>query len=119
MPNENSSAPSSAATTTSRPVLSPPSTRSRTRAAQAALGQRLLRLGQPELPRQPGVLDRRQRARAGAAVGAGDVDDVGERLDHAGGDVPTPALGDELHRDRARGFTCFRSKMSCARSSIE
>jgi hypothetical protein len=55
-------------------------------AAQAVRDERLLRLGEPELPRRARVLDRRQRARAGAAVGARDVDDVGERLRDAGRD---------------------------------
>ena len=36
--------------------------------AQAVRMQRLLRLGEPELPRRAGVLDRRERRRAGAAV---------------------------------------------------
>ena len=45
-----------------------------------------LRLGEAELPRRARVLDRRQRARARAAVSAGDVDDVCERLDDARGD---------------------------------
>ena len=59
-------------------------------AAQAVRDERLLRLGQAELPRRAGVLDRRQRARAGAAVRARDVDHVGVRLGHAGGDEADP-----------------------------
>ena len=51
--------------------------------AQAVEQQRLLRLGQAELPRRAGVLERRQRRRAGAAVVAGDEHDVGVRLAHA------------------------------------
>jgi hypothetical protein len=88
-------------------------------AAQAVVPQRLLDLGEPELPRQPGVLDRRQRRRAGAAVVARDVDRVGQRLDHPGGDGADAGLGDELDVDLASGLTCLRSKISWARSSIE
>ncbi len=47
---------------------------------QAFGDERLLRLGQTDLPREPGVLDRRQRRRTGAAVGAGEHDDLGETL---------------------------------------
>src|SRR5207248_4774344 len=59
----------------------------------------LLRLREAELPRQPRVLDRAERARAGAAVRSGDVDDVRERLDDAGGDEADAGLRDELDRD--------------------
>ena len=71
--------------------------------AQPFGDERPLRLGEAELPRRADVLDRRERARAGAAVRARDVDDVRERLRDAGGDEPDAGLGDELHRDvRAR-----------------
>ena len=62
-------------------------------AAKPVRDERLLRLGETELPRSARVLDRGQRARPGAAVGAGDVDDVRVGLGHAGGD----------HADAARG----------------
>src|SRR3712207_6876597 len=42
--------------------------------------QRLLRLGQAQLPRRAGVLEGRQRGRTGPAVVPGDEDDVGVRL---------------------------------------
>ena len=88
-------------------------------AAEAVRDERLLRLGEPELPRGAGVLDRGERARARAAVRARDVDDVGVRLGDAGGDEADPARGDELHRDVRVGLTSRRSKTSWARSSIE
>ena len=69
-------------------------------AAQAVQHQRLLRLGEAELPRRAGVLDRRPRARAGAAVVAGDRDVVGLRLGDARSDRADADLGDELHADR-------------------
>jgi hypothetical protein len=68
-------------------------------AAQAGRDELALRLGEPELPRQPGVLDRREGAGAGAAVCARDVDDVGERLRDTGRDYADAGLRDELHRD--------------------
>ena len=75
----NSSAPSSAPMSTSRPVRRPPSTCSRTRPRSAVADEHLLRLGEAELPRQAGVLERRQRRGAGAAVVAGDHDVLGLR----------------------------------------
>ena len=68
-------------------------------ASQPVRDERLLRLGQAELPGRAGVLDRGQRARAGAAVRAGDVHGVGERLHDAGSHEADAALGDELDRD--------------------
>ena len=64
--------------------------------AQAVEQQGLLGLGQAELPRQAGVLERGQRRGAGAAVVAGDQHDVGVRLGHAGGDRADAGLGDQL-----------------------
>ena len=58
--------------------------------------QRLLGLGQPDLPRDAGVLERGQRRRAGAAVVARDQHDVGVRLGHAGRHRADADLGHEL-----------------------
>ena len=72
-------------------------------AAQAVQHQRLLRLGEAELPRRAGVLDRAPRRRAGAAVVAGDHDVVGLRLRDTGGDRADADFRDELDADaRAR-----------------
>ncbi len=68
--------------------------------AQMVRDERLLRLGQSELPRHAGALDRDERAGTCSAVRTGDVDDVGVRLRHAGCDEPDAALRDELHGDR-------------------
>ena len=68
-------------------------------AAQVVEHQRLLRLGQAQLPRRAGVLDARQRRRAGAAVVAGDEHDVGMRLGDARGDGADADLGDQLDAD--------------------
>src|SRR5690606_4349392 len=112
--NPNSSAPSSAATITSRPDFicpSPGTTMlSRTQlslsdpeqrgddhvapglhlpvdlhddaVAQTVEHQRLLGLGQADLPGRTRVLERGQRRRAGTPVVAGDEHDVGVRLRH-------------------------------------
>jgi hypothetical protein len=75
-----SSAPSSAPMTTSRPVLSWPVDLHDDAVAQAVEQQRLLRLGQAQLPRRAGVLERGERRGARPAVVAGDEHDVGVRL---------------------------------------
>ena len=88
--------------------------------AQAVEQQRLLRLGQAQLPRRAGVLERGQRRGAGAAVVAGDQDDVGVRLaDTPAATVPTPTSATSLTWTRASVLAFFRSWISCLRSSIE
>ena len=73
--------------------------------AQAVEHEGLLGLGEAELPRGTGVLERVERARAGAAVVAGDQHDVGVRLGDAGRDRADPDLGDELDvHARLRGW---------------
>ena len=87
----NSSAPSSAAMTTSRPGLQLAVDLHDDAVAQPVEQQRLLGLGETELPRGAGVLHRRQRRGAGAAVVTGDQHDVGVRLaDTPAATVPTP-----------------------------
>ena len=70
--------------------------------AQAVEHQRLLRLGQADLPGDAGVLDRRQRAGPGAAVVAADEHFVGVALGHARRHRAHAHLGHQLHRDHAR-----------------
>ena len=78
--------------------------------AQVVAQQRLLGLGQADLPRHAGRLDRAQRRGAGAAVVAGDQHVVGVRLRDARGDRADPDLGDELHADtEPDGFAQRRS----------
>ena len=79
--------------------------------AEAVEEQDLLRLGEPELPGNAGVLDRGQRRRAGAAVMAGDQHDVGVRLGDAGGDRAHADLGHELDVD-----ACARDWRSSGRA---
>ncbi len=64
VPKPKLSAPRMAALMTSRPVFRPPSTCTTDLAAQAVGHQGLLRLGQAQLPRAAGVLDRGQAALA-------------------------------------------------------
>ncbi len=85
--------------TMSPPVRMPPSVRRTTRLRRLLSMQHLLRLGDAEFPRRAGILDRGERRGAGAAVVAGDEDDVGVRLGHAGGDGADAGFGDELHAD--------------------
>ena len=68
-------------------------------AAQAVQHQRLLRLGQADLPRRAGMRQRGQRRRAGAALEAGDRHVIRARLRHAGGDRADADLGHQLHRN--------------------
>ena len=71
--------------------------------AQVVAHEHLLRFGDAEFPRRAGVLDRGKRRSAGAAVVAGDEDDVGVRFGDARGDGADAGFGDELHADlRAR-----------------
>ena len=73
--------------------------------AHAVEHERLLGLGEAELPRRAGVLERVERARARAAVVARDEDDVGERLRDAGRDRADARLAHELHvHARLRGW---------------
>ena len=69
-------------------------------AAQAVQHQRLLRLGEPQLPGRAGVLDRRPGRRAGAAVVAGDGDVIGFGLGHTGRHRAHADLRHQLHADR-------------------
>ena len=85
--------------TTSRPVRRSAVGLQHDAAAQIVQHQRLVRFGHAELPRQAGVLDARQRRRAGAAGIAGDQDVVRVRLRHAGGDRADADFGHELDAD--------------------
>ena len=99
VPMPNSSAPSIAAITTSRPVLMPAIGAQLHAMAQPVEHQHLMRLRQAHLPGQAGVFDRALRAGAGAADMAGDQDRVGLRLGDAGGDRADAAARNELHAD--------------------
>ncbi len=67
--------------------------------AEVVRDERLLRLGEPELPGHARVQDRGERRGAGAAVVARDQDVVGVRLRDARRDGADADLGDELDRD--------------------
>ncbi len=70
--------------------------------AQAVEQQGLLGLGEAELPGAARVLERGERRGAGAAVVAGDEDDVRVGLGDAGGDGADADLGDQLDVDAGR-----------------
>ena len=78
--------------------------------AQAVEHQRLLRLGEAELPRHTGVLERVQRAGAGAAVVAGDQHDVGlAPWSTPAATAPMPDSETSLTCTRAAGLARLRS----------
>ena len=97
----NSSAPSSAPITTSRPVRKPPSTcttmrlRKRSRTSVWWVSARPISHG------RAGVLDRGQRGRAGAALETCDGDMVGARFGDARRDGADADLGHQFYRHLA------------------
>ena len=76
--------------------------------SQPVLHEHLMCLGQPQLPRQAGVLDRAERSRPGASVVAGDDDVLGLGLRDSGGDRAHAGLGDELDRDLCAGVDALQ-----------
>ena len=68
-------------------------------AAQAVEHERLLGLGEADLPGRAGMLDRGERRGAGAALEAGDGDMIGPRLGDAGGDRADADLAHQLDAD--------------------
>src|ERR1043166_7402979 len=68
-------------------------------AAEIVQQQRLVRLGEAQLPREPRVLDGRLRRGAGAAVVAADEHDLGVAFGDARGDRADADFADELHAD--------------------
>ena len=87
--------------------------------AQLVQDERLLGLGEAELPGHARVLERGERARARAAVVAADEDDVGLRLGHAGGDGAHTNLGDELDADAGARVRVLQVVDELGESSIE
>ena len=67
--------------------------------AEVVAHERLLRLGEADLPRDAGEEDRRERRCAGAAVVPRDQHVIGVRLRDPGGDGADAHLGHELDRD--------------------
>ncbi len=67
--------------------------------AQLVHHQRLLCLGEPQLPRRAGMLERVQRARTGSAIVTGDEQHIAQRLGHAGRDGSDSGLADEFGVD--------------------
>ena len=84
---------------TSRPLISLPSASMRTRLRRPFMIKRLVCLGHAQLPGQACVVDGVAGRRAGAAVIAGDQDDLGAGLGHAGGNRADTGLADQLDVD--------------------
>ena len=95
----NSSAPSSAPMTTSRPVFIWPSAWTRMRPRRRFSTSVCCVSARPSSHGVPACLIELQRRGAGAAVVAGDDDVVGLRLGDAGGDRADADLGDQLDAD--------------------
>ena len=94
----NSSAPSSAPITTSRPVQ-PAIDLHGDAAAQIVQHQRLLRFGQTDFPRRAGMLDRVSGEAPVPPSWPAIVTTIGVRLGNAGGDGADADLGHQLHAD--------------------
>src|SRR3546814_15613256 len=67
--------------------------------AQAIEGQHLIDFAQAHLPRRTGIFDAGVRGCAGAAIMAGDKDDIGMRLRHARRNRADPTLAHQHHAD--------------------
>ncbi|KAG1227351.1 hypothetical protein G6F68_019606 [Rhizopus microsporus] len=75
--------------------------------AQVVGQQRLVRFGHAQFPRHAGIADRADRRGTGAAVMAGNGDQVRTGLDHAGGNRADAGMADQLHRhQRGRMAGC-------------
>ena len=98
----NSSAPSMAPITTSRPVRMPPSTCTEMRLRSRLTTSVWCVSARPISQGLPACLIEVRGAGAGAALVAGDGDVVGARLGDAGGDGADADFGDELDRNVAR-----------------
>src|SRR5579884_3393099 len=102
VPKANCSAPSSAATTTSRPVQAAIDAHANA-AAQSIAHQRLLRFGKAQLPRSSGMLDAAQGRGSSAARVSGDNHVIGIGLRNAGSYCADSRFGNQFHAD-ARGW---------------
>ena len=69
--------------------------------AQTVLQQSTVHLGETQLPRTTGVLDRTEGRRPGSAVMAGNLNHVSIGLGHASGDGADADLSDQLHAHRS------------------
>ena len=120
VPNENSSAPSSAAMQDVAAGLQAAVHAQAHAAAQALAREHLLGLGEAELPRQARVLDRGRAGEAPVPPSAPAIwTTSAPAFTTPAATVPTPDDATSFTETSAEGFTCRRSKISCARSSIE
>ena len=117
--NPNSSAPSSAAITTSLPVLSWPSTCTTIRSRSLLRSSVCCVSARPSSQGAPACLSEV----SGAAPVPPSCPEISTTsacaLDTPAATVPTPTSATSFTCTRAAGLAFFRSWMSCARSSIE
>ena len=119
VPNEYSSAPSSAATITSRPVFNPPSTRRRTRDRRPLSAISRCASTSPSSHGSPAFLmDESGDAPVPPSAPAMCTTSA-SAFATPNATAPTPSSATSFTEIAAPGFTCFRSKTSCARSSME
>ena len=119
VPNEYSSAPSNAATTTSRPVFMPPSTRTRTRPRSPFATRACCVSASPSSHGAPACLiDASGLAPVPPSAPAMCTTSACAFATPAA-ISPTPLEATSLTDTSASGLTSRRSKTSCARSSIE
>ena len=119
MAKPNSSAPSSAAIDDVAAGLELAVDLHDDAVAQAVEQQRLLGLGEAELPRRTRVLERRERA-APVPPSWPEISTTSEcAFATPAATVPTPICATSFTWTRAGGLAFFRSWMSCLMSSIE
>jgi len=120
VPKPYSSAPSSAATMTSRPVLKAAVRAHLDARPEVVREEDLLRFRQPEFPGGAGGLDRSLHRSARTAGIARDEHRVAARLrDNSRRDGADVCHRDEFDVDSAAGLAHFKSWINCARSSME
>jgi hypothetical protein len=119
VPKPYSSAPSSAASSTSRPVLRPPSTRTRTRERSRLARSACWVSARPSSQGAPACLIEDSGLAPVPPSAPEMVTTSASDLTTPAATVPTPASATSLTVTSAPGLACFRSNTSWARSSIE
>ena len=119
VPKLNSSAPSRAAISTSRPVMNPPSTRTRTRSRKPfSINERWVS-ARPSSHGMPACLMEERGEAPVPPLLPLIWTTSANALTTPAAMVPTPSDATNFTLTSAKALTCFRSKISWARSSIE
>ena len=119
MPKPNSSAPSRAATSTSRPVLKPPSTRTLQRERRLLATRACWVSARPSSQGTPPCLIEDSGLAPVPPSAPEIMTTSASDLTTPAAIVPTPASATSLTDTSAVGLACLRSNTSWARSSIE